>query len=238
MRRFVAPISLLAALGAACALSGCQEAFTTSLAKSLARDSLPVPDTLTKDEAAEYAALVSENRDTALAQGLLPAMADLVADNPGDATVLGEAAVTAGFATGIEDGFMDALDAVDIDSLINDTASLSSDDIAAIAAAVSGVSVSDDAVAIFTALASADASEMGDAGMNATNYAIAAVALIIADAEDQGIVLADAMENGFASTAYVSSGQTTLAKNLITAAAAQWPDDSMISAMQSLFDIL
>ncbi|HOX33450.1 MAG TPA: hypothetical protein PLB91_14060 [Spirochaetales bacterium] len=232
MKRFTAPI-LVAALAGSLALSGCQELFTTSLAEPLARDEVPVPDSLSKDQAAEYAALVAANRDTELAQALMPAMAELVADNPGDAGVLGDAVTTAGIATGLEDAFMDAIDAIDIDTLIDDPDSV---DPATFAGLLAGVSVDADAAAVFAALATADAAELDEAGVNAANYVVAAVALVIADVESQAGDLENLLDTDF--SGYTAGPEATLAIDIINAAAAQWPDDDLISAMQSLFDIL
>jgi hypothetical protein len=61
----------LAALTLATGLAGCQQLFTTSLAKSLARNSISLPSDLSAGDAADLAKQAKENNDTKLANALV-----------------------------------------------------------------------------------------------------------------------------------------------------------------------
>ncbi len=117
----------LAAIAAAfllgAALSGCQQLFTTSLAKPLARDKIALPDTLTTDQAADLAQQAEDNNAPSLAASVVETLVDQITD-PAAQTELAAAAASAAitasgtsgavldaFATAMESGDMSGLDA-------------------------------------------------------------------------------------------------------------------------------
>jgi hypothetical protein len=71
--------ALLAAALLAIGLAGCQQLFTTSLAASLARDSISLPSDLSPSQAADLAKQAKDNDDTKLATALV---STLVAEIP------------------------------------------------------------------------------------------------------------------------------------------------------------
>ncbi len=235
MRIFKVLRTGILALSLAFSLAGCQQLFTTSLGESLTRSKPPVPSSLSATQAAAYAAQVTANRDVPLAKALMPAMAALVADNPTDPSILGDAIATAGIATGVEEAFMKALNVVSINNLTS-ASNLSASQTNAIAALLGAVSVTADTTAVFTALAGAPAAEMAAAGANATQYVVASIALVVADATATGQDVATLMNESPPFSSYsASSGTQTLVTDLMNNASAQWPGDQFITGMQSMF---
>jgi hypothetical protein len=88
---------LLAATLLASALVGCQQLFTTSLAKSLARGSISLPSDLSPSQASDLAKQAKENGDTKLAAALVSALVDEIATttDPGTQVKLEAAAASA-----------------------------------------------------------------------------------------------------------------------------------------------
>ena len=76
MRRWLSTAILLTAAILATMLVGCQQLFTPSFGKALARTSIPLPSNLTDAQAADLAAQAKANQDTMLANALV---ANLVA---------------------------------------------------------------------------------------------------------------------------------------------------------------
>jgi hypothetical protein len=86
------------AIGALTAgLAGCQQFFTSSLAKGLARDSLTLPSNLTASQATDLAAEAKANDDKKLASALVTNLVDKIANttDPGTKAELQGAAATA-----------------------------------------------------------------------------------------------------------------------------------------------
>ena len=102
MKRIRIIAAALAAL-AALALTSCQDFFTSSLAGWAQRDP-SVPANLTAAQAMSIADQAVANRDTALAQALLPQMAGFLAGSP-SAALVAAAVDTAVLATGIDAAF-------------------------------------------------------------------------------------------------------------------------------------
>lgn len=237
MRRPLSSFAPAALLALALAATGCQQLFTTSLAAWAERDDPPVPSSLSRSQAAEYAEQVVDNRDTGLAQALLPAMADLLADNPGDPSVLASAAATASVATGLDQAFATALSSVGIEALTSGAPT--PEQVAALASALSSVEVGADAAAIFASLeavAPGDLPALADSGVTAGTFAIAAAAIIIASVPDGSLgVLADGDPGN--DPAIPPAAQAS-ASALIALALAQWPADPLVTALQDLMTTL
>lgn len=237
MRRPLSSFAPAALIALALSATGCQQLFTTSLAASLARDELPVPASLTKNQATDYATQVVDGRNTELAQAVLPAMADLLADNPGDPSVLASAAATAGVATGLDQAFATALSSVGIEALTSGTPT--SEQIAALASALASVEVSANAASIFVSLetiAPSDLPALADSGVTAGTFAIAAAAILIASVPDASI---DELTDGDSGNdpAIPVEAQDS-ADALIALALIQWPSDPLIAALQDLMTTL
>ncbi|HET7838217.1 MAG TPA: hypothetical protein VFL04_00560 [Rectinemataceae bacterium] len=218
-------------------LVGCQQLFTTSLGSSLARSKPPVPSSLTATQAATYAADVTANRDVPLATALMPAMADLVAANPANTDILSDAVATAGIATGVEEAFMKALNVVDISTLTSSSPNLDATQTSELASLLGSVAVSPDTTSVFTALAAANPADMAASGANATQYVVASIALVVADAQSQGADVAALLQQSppFSSGYTPSLATDNLVTSLMTNASTQWPGDQFISGMQGMF---
>ena len=72
-------IACLALAASVFGLGGCQQLFTTSLAKGLARATLPIPTNLTADQANALAAEAKANGDTKLAAALVTSLVTEIA---------------------------------------------------------------------------------------------------------------------------------------------------------------
>jgi hypothetical protein len=72
-------LGFLTAALLALSLASCQQLFTTSLAKSLARSSLPIPSNLSTDDAAALAAQAKASGDTKLANALVTSLVAQIA---------------------------------------------------------------------------------------------------------------------------------------------------------------
>ncbi|MBL8967772.1 MAG: hypothetical protein JNG85_12265 [Spirochaetaceae bacterium] len=229
------PLRFLAVALTALAVSGCQQMFTTSLASWATRPNPPVPKTLTQDQATMYAQEVVDNRDTAKAQALLPAMAALVAGNPGDEGALAAAALTAGVASGLDEAFAAVFQDVGLEALLSGSPTV--DQIAAIAAALVSVEVGAEAGAIFSVLAGSSAAEvaaLAENGASAGTFAIAAAAILIAAVPDNELAnLVDGNSGNDGALTIPAAAQTDAA-NLISLAQAQWPSDPLIAALTGL----
>jgi len=240
MRRPLSSFAPAALITLALAATGCQQLFTTSLAAWAERDELPVPASLTKSQATDYATQVVDERDTELAQALLPAMNALLAANPGDPAVLASAAATASVATGLDQAFATALSSVGLEALTSGTPT--PDQVAALASALASVEVSSDAATILGELSAIDPLDTATlealeaSGATAGTFAIAAAAIIITSVPDGSIsVLADG--DPLNDPAVPPAAQAT-ASALITLALTQWPSDPLISALQDLMTTL
>jgi hypothetical protein len=91
----IAALAAAVAIGAT-ALSGCQQLFTTSLGTALARSDLPIPKTLTKGQASDLAAQAKDN--PALASQLTTSLVAQLGSTPDPATesaLMGSAAIAA-----------------------------------------------------------------------------------------------------------------------------------------------
>ncbi len=215
-------IAVAAAVMAALALASCQDFFTSSFASWAQRDP-SVPSGLTADQAMSIADQAVANRDTGLAQALLPQMADLIATGTPPAALVASAVGTAVLASGIDDAFGTILTDIGIEALTDDPNAYA----AQIDAIISSIAVDGDAQSIFTALAAADPNVMAAAGATASDYATAAAALVLAEAAANSI-------NFF--TDVPAPDITTFAcyltvETLMDNASATWPNDSIVDVL-------
>jgi len=171
MRRF---FPFLAAALLTLGLAGCQQLFTTSLAKSLARDTLPMPSALTPSQASDLAAQAKANDDPRLAGALVSALVAQIkttADPVVKAELQAAAASAAIVASGIGSAVTDILSSVAAD---NGALPNEADMIALVAAIKAGASP--DVVAALQYLdPGTTPGSTAAAGLGATDLAIAAI---------------------------------------------------------------
>lgn len=223
-----------AAVSAALTLASCQDFFTSSFASWAQRDP-SVPSGLTADQAMSIADQAIVNCDTDLAQALLPQMADFLAGTPSDDLV--EAAVdTAVLASGIGEAFGEALATIGTD-VIEGGGTLTPAQIDALTAILDSITVSADAVTVFTYLEGQTVADMAAAGVTAADYVMAATALLISDVGDAA-TLSTLIQNDF--VGYVPGPNDALISALISDASgyAPWASDPLLSAMSDMFDAL
>lgn len=190
-------IAIVAAVLAALTLASCQDFFTSSFASWAQRDP-SVPSGLTADQAMSIADQAVANRDTALARALLPQMAGFVGGSP-SAALVASAVDTAVLATGIGEAFGNAITTIGTSIIENGT--ISGPDIATVAALVASVSVNSDAFDVFdyiNTVAAGGPAALAAAGITAADCAMAAAALLVQQAKDDGETLEDLL-NGSAS---------------------------------------
>lgn len=236
---FVTRSSILG-LGALALLlaSGCQDFFTTSLAKPLARP----PQTLTTISATEAAALVAANPSQALAASAVGALADLVAANPTSTTIVSDAAQVAVIATGLDTALTQALASVDVTSIMSG-GSLSSADATTISNLLTTAvgNVNTDTTAIFTALAtqaSSDPAALAASGTSSQTLIVAAMAVAV-DAINTQLAssnqsIADVL-NGTVNPATLTIPAS--AQNLAAGASAIDPGNQLLSMLTTSFNI-
>ena len=161
-------IAIVAAVLAALTLASCQDFFTSSFASWAQRDP-SVPSGLTAAQAMDIADQAVANRDTALAQALLPQMAAFVGGSP-TAALVASAVDTAVLATGIDEAFGNAIATIGTSIIENGT--ISGPDISTVAALVASVSVDSDAFAVFdyiNTVAGGGPAELAAAGITAAD---------------------------------------------------------------------
>lgn len=212
-------------------LGGCQQFFTFSLAKSLAR----APSPLTSISADQAAALVAAKPDQALAASAVGALATLVTANPTSASVVSDAAQVAVIATGLDAALTQSLATV-----LTSGGSLTTTDIATmsslLSAAASNVNAS--TTSIFTTLSTQAASNptaLAASGTSAQTLVVAATAVALSDAVSQGLSIADVI-NGTSTYTPSASVSTTLS-NLASGVSAIDPGNALLSTLQSSFNI-
>jgi hypothetical protein len=172
MRRY--SVVLAFAVAIACAgLVGCQDLFTTSLASGLARDSLPIPTTLTTDQAADLAAQAKANDDAKLAGALVTSLVDQIettTDPEEKAKLEATAAGAAVTASGASSTVTEAV------SSLSSGAEMTADDAEALIAKIKEGATED----VVTALSYLDPEtgiDSATSGLSATEYLVAAVVI-------------------------------------------------------------
>lgn len=233
MKRGTTTKVFAAVIVAALSLSSCQEFFTSSLGAWAGRTA-SVPDNLTASQALSIADTALENCDTDLAAALLPQLAAMATTGTPSAEIVEAAVDTAVLATGVSEAFGEALAVVGTDVIEGD-GSLTAAQIDTLCALLASITVTTDALAVFTYLEGQSAATMAAAGVSAADYAMAAAALLIAEVGDAA-TLSTYIQNNF--TGYTKGANATTASALVSKASAQWPDDPLLDAMTSMFDAL
>jgi hypothetical protein len=171
MRRNSIVIACAVAIACACAcLVGCQDLFTTSLASSLARPELALPDTLTSDQATDLAAQAKANNDKQLATTLVTTLADQIdkTTDPDQKKKLEAAAASAGItASGASDVVTDVLAKVSSGQPIDEAAAMD------IAKKLKD-GATPDVVKVLSNLDPATGFDSATSGLSATDYLVAA----------------------------------------------------------------
>lgn len=202
-------------------LAGCQQLFTTSLAKSLARDSYTISANISNADAA--ALLADPELSPAALTSLLGVLNDqAAAGDSGAAALAAEAAVG---ASGVSGTVTSAITAA-LNSGTVDTASL-------VSALVSGASSE-----VVTGLSGlSDPSVLAAAALSPTELVVAA-ALLAASALPPGVTDPTTL-SGAELTAYQNDANVVLAASLITTAGTNLSDSGIDPAlMQQLADLL
>jgi hypothetical protein len=209
--------SLIAVALLATGLAGCQQLFTTSLGKSLARDDLPIPSDLTADQAAELAALAKDNQK--LASALVESLVDQIAATT-DAEKKASLQASAASAAIVASGTSEALT-----GLIEDYANDVTPDTQTLIDLVKTIQAGAQGTGVVTALSYLDPTAEGGlsadaakaAGLGATDLAIAAVVVAA------GALPADIDPTNMDQTqidAFQATPEFQTASNIIEAAAA------------------
>jgi hypothetical protein len=166
--------AFIAAIVAAAGLPGCQQLFTTSLAESLARDKVTLPDTLTTTQATDLAAEAKANDDTKLATAVVDTLVAQVTDPAAQTELAAAAASSAVTASGASAAVMDAFNTA------MESGDMTSIDTAALLAAIQA-GATDNVVEALTyldpATGIADPAALTGTDLGATDYLIAAVVI-------------------------------------------------------------
>ncbi len=143
---------------------------------------------------------------------------------------------TAVLASGIGEAFGEALATIGTD-VIEGGGTLTPAQIDALTAILDSITVSADAVTVFTYLEGQTVADMAAAGVTAADYVMAATALLISDVGDAA-TLSTLIQNDF--VGYVPGPNDALISALISDASgyAPWASDPLLSAMSDMFDAL
>jgi hypothetical protein len=164
----------LAALGLAIGLAGCQQLFTTSLAKSLARGSISLPSNLSASDAADLAKQAKDNNDTKLATALVDNLVAQIGTPPDPAALaaLGASAASAAITASGVDGAI-----TDLISSFADNTTPTSQALIDLVAKIQAGATTDVVTALSYLDAGLSADDIKAAGLGATDLAIAAVVI-------------------------------------------------------------
>lgn len=222
MRRilFLAVATVVLATG----IASCQQLFTTSLGKALARDSLPIPSTLSASEAATLAE--QAKGDVKLASALVSSLVDQLGAAPDPATkssLMGSAASAAIDASGTSAALMGTLQ-----DYINTNAAPTP---AALTSLLATIQAGASGNGVVSALSYLDPSAGGmtqaqaeAAGLGATDLAIAAV-VIVASVLPPGTVLDSTTTFDFATLPQADQKKVDSAKAILAEAQAMAGSD-------------
>ena len=218
---------------------GCQQFFTTSLAKPLARQ----PATLSSITADQAAALVAAKPDQALAASAVGALASLVTANPTSASVVSDAAQVAVTATGLDTALTQALSSIDL-TTFQSGGTLSTADATTLSSLLTTAAsnVNTNTTTIFDALATqaaADPSALAAGGTTAQTLIVAAAAIAINDANTQLAATNQTVADVINKTAtYAPSGAVLqVLTNLANGVNAIDPGNPLLSTLQSTLNI-
>lgn len=219
MRRAIARSFVLSI--AITALSGCQAFFTTSLASSLARESVAVPADISNEDAA---ALLAGNPSEAMLESLLATLNDQVLTAPEN---VGSAALAAEAAIGVS-GVSEIVMSTVADAL--ETSTLPTDITALVTALQAGAA----ATGVVMALDRLSAPEVRHE-LEPTELVVAAVLLATSALADNNIDISDPENPTGDLSAYQADPDVALALILVQDAAAALPEGS---AGASITDML
>jgi hypothetical protein len=239
----VSALSGLIVLGLTLSFASCQQFFTTSLAKPLARP----PATITSIDAAgasAFLASLSQNPDPTRASSALGALESLVASNPSPA-VIKDAAQVAVIATGLDSALTQAVTAVDLNAIMAGTTPTQAQ-LSTIANIITtaGNNVTPASTAIFTALATSASTPTGAAalassGVGAQTLVVAAAAIAINSITTSlpaGQTLSQVLDGSVAAPAFSASTQANLT-NLAAGIKAIDPNNALLSSLQGTLNI-
>ena len=204
---------------AASGFVGCQQFFTTSLASSLARTSLPIPSNLSASQAADLASQAKNNQDTKLASALVASLVTQIAATSDPAAKAGlqtSAATAAIIASGTSTALTGLITTFGTTGTFpTDAASLTSL-LTQIQAGSSGSGVVEALSYLDPAAAGGgiSAAQAEAAGLGATDLAVAAV-VIVASVLPPG---ADLTTFDFNTLSVADQAKVTTAQNIITEA--------------------
>jgi hypothetical protein len=172
MRKYPVLLALAVVLASA-GLVACQDLFTTSLASSLARESLPIPPTLTTEQAADLAAQAKANDDAKLAGALVSSLVDQIETTTDpeekaklEATAAGAAVTASGASSTVTEA---------ISSLSSGT-EMSADEAEALIDKLKA-GATEDVVTALSYLDPATGIDSATSGLSATEYLVAAVVI-------------------------------------------------------------
>lgn len=222
-------------------LSSCQQFFTTSLVKVLARPAQTISE-LDAAGASAFVASLAQNPDQATAAGAMDALAVLVKEHPTPA-VLKDASQVAVMATGLDSALTQAMTSVDLAALTSGTAPTKTE-MATIASIITtaGQNVTPASAAIFTALAASaksDPAALAASGVGAETLVMAAAAVAINDISNNlapGQTLAQVLDGSIPAPTMSAATQTDLA-NLTSGAQAIDPNNALLATLQSTLNI-
>ncbi|HSV56661.1 MAG TPA: hypothetical protein VLH39_06070 [Magnetospirillaceae bacterium] len=215
---------------AALALASCQDFFSTSWA-AWAAGTPSVPSGLTGSEAMEISNLAISNRDTSLARALLPQMAGFMAGTP-SAALTAAAVDTAVLATGIDEAFGKALESIGTD--IIETGTIDPADYDAVAGFLASVTVSPHGFAVFEYIRDnfdpsvpADLAAVKAMGLTAVDFAMAAAALLVEQANQDAVTLATLIDG--TATLTITEPNYLLAQGMLDLAIALDPTNEIVT---------
>ncbi len=227
--------SLVAAMAVALAVAtSCQDFFTNSLGTFAARDKYDL-DKVTESQALDIASIAYANRDAALARALLPRMAELVADDADDPTLLVAALRVANLASGIDDAIADAM--AEIGFAVLTGGDLDPSYYTTMTECLDTVTSNASTIAVYTAFAAlmaTDEAALLAAGYNAGDAAYAALgsAAGLLDATQIGQALTGLVAPGAFTPAFATPAYTD---DIFKAANGLWSTDSVFLSLTGLF---
>jgi hypothetical protein len=202
----LAALALAAALG----LSSCQEFFTTSLGTWAERDSYDLSG-LTEAQALKLYKEAVKSGNTKLASALLSKLSSLAISASASSEVVEAAVDTAVVATGVSNAVNTIVSTLGSEIL---SGSIDPSDYATVASILESITVSSDAIAVFTLMTTMTTDELTAAGVSAEDCAMAAAALLVQAAADSSATLEDLVDG----TATLSGTNYTLAQSLLSVA--------------------
>jgi hypothetical protein len=243
MRRSIWAKSLAPTMAAIFLAAGCQQFFTYSLAKPLARTNVTVPTNLTGQQAADIAAEVKSNQDAALAGRLVTSLNTQIAattDPTKKAELQTAAASAAVVASGASSTVLEALD-IFLNTPAGSTPVIDTATISSMVEAIQAGGSADvlAAIAYLDPGSGLDPATVDTSMVSATDYVLGAIVLA-AKALPPGVTDPTTMDAGQLS-AYQADTRVVLAMDIIDGAAAivtaQGGDPAMIDLLTQFMNL-